>query len=184
MCIRDSDIPRRVRGPEGRGLHHDPHRAGRPDGRRVTARAAEQSRPPSAGGGLFVFRSDLGGGRFQGDLLAGNQKATRRQARRFARTPLKGRMHHGCESLEKRRLQTSLSQSLRSMNAALSCSSSNVRMSMVRHSRRNSSNVSRMICAPRSSSANSFREPMTSTDLAFRVRAASLSPSLFQWSPL
>lgn len=40
--------------------------------------------------GLFALMYDLGRGRFQGDLSAGNLKAARRQARRFARTPLRG----------------------------------------------------------------------------------------------
>ena len=39
--------------------------------------------------GPFAFWRDPGGGRFQGDLSAGNLKATRRQARRFARTGIK-----------------------------------------------------------------------------------------------
>ena len=37
--------------------------------------------------GPFAFWCDPGSGRFQGDLPAGNLKATRRQARRVARTP-------------------------------------------------------------------------------------------------
>jgi hypothetical protein len=39
--------------------------------------------------GLFALWFDPGRGRFQGDLSAGNLKAARRQARRFARTGMK-----------------------------------------------------------------------------------------------
>ena len=43
--------------------------------------------------GLFAFWRNREGGRFQGDLSVGNLKATRRQARRFARTPPRGESH-------------------------------------------------------------------------------------------
>ena len=39
--------------------------------------------------GPFALWCDPGQGRFQGDLSAGNLKATRRQARRFAPTGMK-----------------------------------------------------------------------------------------------
>jgi hypothetical protein len=39
--------------------------------------------------GLFALWCDLGRVRFLGDLSVGNLKATRRQARRFARTGMK-----------------------------------------------------------------------------------------------
>jgi hypothetical protein len=68
-------------------------------------------------------------------------------------------------------------QWLRVMNLARSSSSSNVMMSMLRVSHRNSSKVSRITFAVLGFSAreNSSRDPMTSMLLAFLVRDAKAS---------